>query len=283
MIETEDILSYIKKENKQYIYFNCPFYECELVGEYTHFGEYYLQSEDQPNEEYEDEEYEEYESHEDRFCVDASLNNCLAINNICNVCDGSIKQVECGRQNVTEGIGDHYKITVNRSGKIEKGTKNRWEPSQPVFISAQTGQGKNYFIENTLIPYVRKINYEGRRDDRVLIISNRLALKQQIKDHLDGNGDLEEENYKIYSYDGIVDVMTYQSLLKKKNSLKKRRYLYVICDEAHFFTSDAMFNPDTQKILSTIVEVFRKAVRVYMSATPYDCLEYIIKPRLFTA
>ena len=36
-----------------------------------------------------------------------------------------------------------------------------------------------------------------------------------------------------------------------------------------------MFNPHTQKILSAIVRLFKDAVRVYMSATPYECLKHI--------
>ena len=66
-------------------------------------------------------------------------------------------------------------------------------------------------------------------------------------------------------------------MLKKRQSKAQSRYIYIICDEAHFFTSDAMFNPHTSKILEAIVRLFQDAVRVYMSATPYECLEYIIK------
>lgn len=153
---------------------------------------------------------------------------------------------------------------------------------QPVFISAQTGQGKNYFVENTLIPYLKELNYKNRTNQKILIFSNRLALKQQIKSRINGNGDDMEEE-KLYSYKDCVDVITYQSLLKHAEYLegcqknKDSRYIYVICDEAPFFTSDAMFSPHTHKILQAIVRLFQDAIRVYMSATPYDCLEYIIK------
>jgi len=63
-----------------------------------------------------------------------------------------------------------------------------------------------------------------------------------------------------------------------KNGKKIKRepkYLFVICDEAHFFTSDSMFNPETDRILFHITRIFRKTIRVYMSATPYECLQYI--------
>lgn len=196
--------------------------------------------------------------------------------------------IDCKRQKVSEGIGNQFKIKLNwRKDKIDSDVEGRWGPLQPVFISAQTGQGKNYFIENELIPYVRKLNEDSNTQHRVLILSNRLALRQQIKNHLKRGRsidcDIDGEEYKIYPYKEYADVMTYQSLLRRKEDLEGMQkspsssYLYVICDEAHFFTSDAMFNPHTSEILSAIVRIFQNAVRVYMSATPYECLRYIIE------
>lgn len=200
----------------------------------------------------------------------------------CIMSSRHVYQIECGSQRVTEGIGDHFKIDTDNEGNIKEGTTDRWEPLHPVFISAQTGRGKNYFIENTLIPYVRELNYKNKTKQKVLILSNRLALKQQIMNRCDEN-DVLDDGEKIYPYKGCADVMTYQSLLRYEKYLKREqekpqsRYIFVICDEAHFFTSDAMFNPHTKKILEAIVRLFQDAVRVYMSATPYECLEYIIK------
>ncbi len=201
----------------------------------------------------------------------------------CIMSPRNVIQVECGKKKVVDGIGDHYKVGIGNDFKIETNITDRWEPLQPVFISAQTGQGKNYFIEHSLLPYVSDLNYRNRTNQRVLILSNRLALKQQIKNHLQGENELDGEDKEVYRYHKFADVMTYQSLLKKQAYLEKRqkqpqsRYIYVVCDEAHFFTSDAMFNPYTQKILSLIVRLFQDAIRVYMSATPYDCLEHIIE------
>lgn len=211
------------------------------------------------------------------------LENTQCFGSVCIMSPKNVIQVECGIKNVTDGIGEHYKVETGYNYKIEANSIDRWEPIQPVFICAQTGRGKNYFIEHALLPYVRELNYRKKTDQRVLILSNRLALKQQIKNRIPGEDASDGENGTIYSYGKFADVMTYQSLLKKYGLLKRRqkkalsRYIYVICDEAHYFTSDAMFNPHTQKILSTIVQLFQDAIRVYMSATPYECLEYIIK------
>lgn len=194
-------------------------------------------------------------------------------------------QIECGQKRVSEGIGEHFKIETNYDGTIRENIDGKWEPLQPVFISAQTGQGKNYFVENVLIPYVRELNYKNRTNQKVLIFSNRRALQYQMWNRLNGNDENDDSDNideKVYHYEDIADVMTYQSLLHREKSLRKKqknpnsKYIYVICDEAHFFTSDALFNPDTKNILSAIVQVFQDAVRVYMSATPYECLKYII-------
>ncbi len=194
-----------------------------------------------------------------------------------------VTQVECGRKRVADGIGDHFKVQIEWNYKISKDTNDIWEPSQPVFISAQTGQGKNHFVEKKLIPYIEELNYKMNTKFKVLIISNRLALKCQIYNHIRGRykEDEEDDLEILYSYNQVADVITYQGLLSRKGFLehvqkkKRSKYIFVICDEVHFFTSDARFNPYTQQILSTIVSLFRKVIRVYMSATPYECLPQI--------
>ena len=55
------------------------------------------------------------------------------------------------------------------------------------------------------------------------------------------------------------------------------KFKYIICDECHFFTSDASFNRETNKILKEIVSQGQNAVRVYMSATPKVALEAILR------
>lgn len=282
---------------------NCPFYECELVGEYEQFRKNHAQDhEEHPSLITEDgrcvgtilgvwseEQYVEFAadsgsadaySHSAVFDEDVLSYDQTRMKDVC-IMNQLVYQVECGRKTVTEGIDDHYKIETDYDYNIKEYTKDRWEPSQPVFISAQTGQGKNYFIEKTLIPYVRELNLKHQTEQKVLILSNRLALKKQIKDRLNGNDESDKEKEK-YSYNEYADVMTYQGLLLYKKKLEekqkyaKSRYIFVICDEAHFFTSDAMFNPHTHKILQTIIQLFQDAIRLYMSATPYECLEYII-------
>ena len=233
----------------------CQFYECELVEEYM------LIKKNNPTLKFPSYDQKELQ----KKCVMKKF-----------------IQVRCDNKSVTEGIGDHFKIEIYKNTfNIKTKTEDKWEPSQPVFISAQTGQGKNYFIENTLLPYVKELNYKHSSKKKILIISNRNALKRQIHDRTKGNVDQDNEQDKIYHCNEYIHIINYQGLKNKVKKLKKTQenkqsnYIFVVCDEAHFFTSDSMFNPDTEKILAAIVKIFYNAIRIYMTATPYECLKYI--------
>jgi len=134
----------------------CEFYECELVEEYMLFKK------NNP-----DIDFPSYDQ-----------------NDLANGCPmKKFVQIECGRKRVADGIGDHFKINTKHNFEIETDT-DKWEPNQPVFISAQTGQGKNYFVENTLLPYVKELNRKKHTDQKVLILSNRIALRLQTENRI---------------------------------------------------------------------------------------------------
>ncbi len=286
----------------------CSFYPCEYIGEFTKFMENHSRAPDYDSldgnillSEWDEankiiktvgatvveidgrmiEESTPTEVVDNRRSTGFLSYDRVGLQNGCIMGPRYVTQVECGRKSVADGIGDHYQVQLDFDYRIEENVPDRWEPKQPVVLSAQTGQGKNYFIENFLIPYLEDLNYKNKTKFRILIISNRLALKRQSEMHIRGQDNAEDNGKRVYSYKDVADVVTYQGLLRRKKDLervqKKKRpgYLFVICDEAHFFTSDAMFNPYTQEILSSIVVLFKKAIRIYMTATPYECLQYI--------
>lgn len=198
-------------------------------------------------------------------------------------------RIECGDQWVAEGIGHDFKVDmkydykterfeIDRSSHKRNYQTDKWEPCQPVFILAPTGGGKNTFAEVTLPEYVRELNHRNNTDYKILILGNRRALTEQAKDRL--NKGMKEDDGIFYNYKEFVDIMSYQSLLKKADYLKrvqqgKSKYIFVVNDEAHFFASDSSFNPDTEKILEASIDIFQDAVRVYMTATSYEVLKYI--------
>ena len=160
--------------------------------------------------------------------------------------------------------------SLHVSDKINEETIERWNNSNPVFISAQTGTGKNYFIQKMLI---RKLDRDNKKNDehkKILILSNRVALTEQTKLLLEKKLiDVTIENWqkivKVCSYHEFLNFIS--NLKYKKLEKLKEKIKYVVMDECHFFLSDAEFNPRTFKMLQTILSTFKNSVRIYLSAT----------------
>lgn len=155
-----------------------------------------------------------------------------------------------------------------------------WLPTSPVFISAQTGRGKNHFIENTLLPYIIENNL------KLLVLSNRIAVSTQQKKRIALKTSCEKY-FDIYTSKGFeqetqygaVTIMTYQGFWEKFKITKGdifTAYQYVILDEAHFFMSDALFNSETGAFLNEICQIFSQSIRVYLSATPEEILPEVV-------
>jgi hypothetical protein len=108
---------------------------------------------------------------------------------------------ECGDQFVSVGIGEAFKT---------------WTPERPVFISAQMGGGKNYFIENSLLRHMEEINYSSHTHQKVLILSNRIALRKQIKKRF-AKDVILEQYADVYSYQSLLDNL--EQLLTRRESL----------------------------------------------------------------
>ncbi len=167
-----------------------------------------------------------------------------------------------------------------------------WNPSDPVVISAQTGSGKNTFVQKKLLKYAVEQTEPEKRKNLMLVLSNRIALGRQGKRQFAERvakytGDSQyvrmmEEFYTPEGIDhlyidlGIVTVCSYHQLLER-NLLNNRKYKYIVCDEAHFFTSDAAFNHDTNDILKYIISNGAGSVRIYMTATIETVFEAIIR------
>ena len=181
---------------------------------------------------------------------------------------------------------------------------DKWSPERPVIISAQTGAGKNHFIQKTLLP--KLIDENPTQNNLMLILSNRIALNRQTKHKLaellveyKHESKYLEEIREFYTPEGIdkifinldvVTVCSYHQLyercirpVRRINdpnfvlSIDISKFKYIICDECHFFTSDASFNKDTYRILKEIVSKGQNAIRIYMSATPEVAVEGILR------
>ena len=188
----------------------------------------------------------------------------------------------------------HFNHSRFVSECITKEDIKNWKKKKPVFISAQTGSGKTRFVIDCLIDSVKKKKRkrleEGEPLKKILIISNRLALIRQIKAEIsdaviDITFDTSHKtelkyNLKPRGVDkkidfGIAHVYSYQGI--SDAIFKENQYQYIICDECHFFTSDASFNENTYAALETIIRNGQDSIRIYMSATPEVAFEAIIR------
>ena len=152
----------------------------------------------------------------------------------------------------------------------------RWTAKNPVLICAQTGSGKTFFAIHTLIPWAIAHGLN------TLIASNRIAASCQLKrDCMEMLGDerlklLTDEGVRKEENFGFMKIMTLQRLYSFLGTSEGAAWCkgvgLLIIDEAHYFVSDAPFNPTTDKLLQRIPMVFNTAVRVYISSTPEDVL-----------
>ena len=157
---------------------------------------------------------------------------------------------------VSDTIGEEYK---------------QWSKGDIVTIQAQTGTGKTYFVKNVLVPYMDK--YE-----RMLIVSNRVNLKRQIKIDLlrlcgkEIPKDLKEldkitkvGNVTLLSYHQIAIMRQAQ---EEKGKELRLNYDYIVCDECHWFKSDASFCDKTELTWEELIRTrHENAIIIYISAT----------------
>ena len=170
---------------------------------------------------------------------------------------------------------------------------DNWNPQTPVIISAPTGSGKNTFIMKNL---VKRLFKKYGFNKKILLLSNRVALNRQSKlNYLDELQYLtrneyfktEKDNRTPQGLDTLTDfkiiwILSYQQLYER-NIKGKGQYIdlnqfdYVVFDEAHFFTSDATFNVNTDELLKYAVMEAKNAVRIYMTATIETVFGVILK------
>lgn len=163
-----------------------------------------------------------------------------------------------------------------------------WNPETPVFISSQTGTGKNYFIQDVLVRDLILNNLKNSRQDKILILSKRIALNRQSKlqiINLLRGFTGEEFNVGYYTPEGIdkclkklgnIYVYSYKQFFQADDL--SADFKYVVCDECHYFTSDALIEPKTNEILNKIINGLRRLpIRIYMSATMDVVFESILR------
>ena len=142
-----------------------------------------------------------------------------------------------------------------------------WKQGEWIFLKSPPGTGKTTFCNQ----YARQMVRAGKR---VIMLSPRRVLVNQQKSEAMQSIAKQAEGY-FQEIDGIY-YSSYQrleqSLLNGFNTLGS--FDIVICDEAHYFLCDAVFNPYTQISLEAILK-HRKAMIIFLSGTIEDFEKYI--------
>ncbi len=134
---------------------------------------------------------------------------------------------------ITDVIDDDYK---------------KWK-GEKVILSAGTGCGKTTFCLEILAVYAKSV---GRT---MLYLCNRDRLKAQV-----------EQDVRKLGCDNVT-VTTYQCIQDKIiRKIPVERYDYILADECHYFTTDALFNEYTDLAYNYTMNATDSVV-VYMSAT----------------
>ncbi|SDH03915.1 DEAD/DEAH box helicase family protein [Desulfosporosinus hippei] len=137
---------------------------------------------------------------------------------------------------------------------------NNWNNGDTITIKAGTGAGKSYFIKNILYALAK------RDGSRILLLVHRTNCKNQFIEEIKRDGKTD-----------VIHIETYQKL--EHNELIKKdcdfsTYKYIVCDEFHYFMSDAAFNKTTDISLNLILKQ-DSGIKIFMSATGDNMKSYI--------
>lgn len=187
-------------------------------------------------------------------------------------------KVEVTRSYETEGFTELCHIEEMPAGWVSDGLKEKFDTRctiQPKVIVAPTGGGKSRAIYALAL----------RKGAKTLVLEPRTAIKAQLSRDLcnlafsrwadikDSRVFEIEDEYK----DIGLTMMTYQKFESCHHAMDLRQYEFVFLDEAHFFYSDAAFNPYADKLLKNLPQMFKRAHRVYLTATPGAVIEDICR------
>ena len=136
----------------------------------------------------------------------------------------------------------------------------KWGAGDCITVKAGTGIGKSWLIKNSLY------NIAKQENKRILMLIHRCNCTEQFIDEITRDNKTD-----------VIDIKTYQKLEYKelhryKNDLSE--YQYIVCDEFHYFMSDAAFSKTTDMSLDLILGQ-QFVTKIFMSATGDDMKRYI--------
>lgn len=137
-----------------------------------------------------------------------------------------------------------------------------WKLDDTISITAGTGVGKSYWVKNVLYLIA------AEQKEQILFLIHRSNCINQFQNEI--LKDNKQDTIKIMSYQKLE-----AHYLKHNKHLDLSEYKYIVCDEFHYFLSDATFNKSTDLSLNNILE--QQAIKIFMSATSGTIEGYLTK------
>lgn len=142
-----------------------------------------------------------------------------------------------------------------------------WTPGL-YLIDAGCSAGKSTFVIKELYPFAKE---QGRR---ILLLSNRLALKKQ-QEILAQDTDIELMTYQKVEFNQYQQKIEVLSNYQHDDLLNRiEEFDYLVLDEAHYLFQDASFNPRTEDIIKIVKHYKDSKIILMMSATSQLLKEY---------
>lgn len=183
---------------------------------------------------------------------------------------------------------DSKKLHKEVKERVDKGYRN-------ILIKAPIESGKTSFIYDHLV--------QDTTIRSIVMLSNRTLLKEQTKEDLKSKQiGFNTGDNKAYCYQIIGNILygddekanNFRKQFKKDNDFSEeeleelyehvKQFIeedikevdYLILDEAHYFTSDSIFNKNTEKEFEYLYNEC-KGTKLYMTATPEAFIEAVTR------
>lgn len=158
--------------------------------------------------------------------------------------------------------------------KISEEECMSWKQGDCIAITAPTGSGKTHFVLNRLYPMAQQL---GRK---IVYLCNRILVLEQTKiaaeaagiEFEDINGCWDSQYLAITTYQKVEKLRRFPSRQDIEGGTSEITSTifdgaeYCICDEAHYFVHDAVFNTDSRWVLEEMLSTTRK-ILIFMTAT----------------
>lgn len=158
-----------------------------------------------------------------------------------------------------------------------------WRQGDAIWLGLNCGCGKTSFFRSSLDYYRTfgyKVLYLGSREQLLnqtkLLVAKTLGSKyaNYPSKYLTPVTDID--NFIFFeTYQGIAE--TYRAGGKYRVDVFDGRKTVVFLDEIHWITSDAIFSSAPNCFLNGFFYQFQNALKIFMTATSWDCFEVISK------